>query len=223
MSIRWTCRYPIARVRLEWRLWGYQKGFSSKRYRGRVLLHECRPNSSHRCRNRHSHQPQGSKRNLELTLMLTNNPHLQLRWEVSSVWCQIWQVSLRRSVGMSMEPHHKSQNPNKFSSLANRSDPIWNSHKNRQQRKKCWLIYSVKATNNTSQRILKMINGISLKIRRLIKWRKTCCLEVMTKKNIKRWGLTLMLFPIRKIKTFSKFINLQARRKASVFLMTMTI
>jgi hypothetical protein len=46
---------------------------------------------------------------------------------------------------------------------------------------------------------------------------------VMTKKNIKRRGLTLMLFPIWKIKTFRKFINLQAWLKASVFLMTMTI
>ena len=170
MSIRWTCRRRIARVRSEWRLWGCPKGYSSKRYRGRVLMHrECRPSSSHSYRNRDMRQPQRSKRNLDLALMLTNNPHLQLRWEVSSEWCQTWQVYLRRSVAMSMEPLLKRQSPHKISSLANRLDPIWTSHKNRQQRKKSWLIYSVRVTNNTSQRIRRKSNGISLKIRRLIR------------------------------------------------------
>ena len=45
----------------------------------------------------------------------------------------------------------------------------------------------------------------------------------MMKRNIKTWGLMLMLFPIRKIKTFPKLTNLQANRRASVYLMTMII
>ena len=223
MSIRWTCRHPISRVRSGWRLWGCPKGFSLKRYRDLVQLHKCRSNSSHRCRKRNLPRPQSSKRSLELTPTLTNNPHQRLRWEDSSEWCQTWQVYLTRSVDTYMEPLRKSQNPRYISSLANRADPIWTSHKNSQQRKKFWLIFSVRATNNTSQMNLKMTSGKSLKINRLIRWTKTCCLEVMTKRNIKRRGLTLKIFPIRKIKTFRKFINLQARRKPSVFLMTMTI
>jgi hypothetical protein len=72
--------------------------------------------------------------------------------------------------------------------------------------------------NNTNQRIQRMTDGMSLKIRNLESNKMICCLVVMKMK--KRRNLKLLIFLTRKINMHS---NQLINRKGLAYLMTMII